>query len=602
MGKFFLMKYFSPLIFKLFVAFLLISVSVQGMEVNYKISTPEPHTHYVEVEMDVRDFKGTEMDVKMPVWAPGSYLVREFAKSVEDFSANTNGKPLEVKKVNKNTWRIYKGKKDKVVIKYRVYAFELSVRTSYVDVDHAYFNGTSIFMYVKDNLDATGNLTIVPHKNWKKVNTGLAKVEGSEWVRSYPHYDILVDSPIEIGNQLTFDFTAAGVKHTVAMFGEGNYNVETLKKDMARIIETTSDIFGFNPNKEYTFIIHNLTQGSGGLEHLNSTTLQVDRWTYEGAKYDGFLSLVAHEYFHLWNVKRIRPINLGPFNYDGENYTPLLWIMEGFTSYYDELILQRSGDYSKDTYIRKMAGTATRVENQPGNKVLPVSESSLDAWVKLYRPNENSYNTTISYYSKGSLVAMVLDLEIIHSTHGEKSLDDVLIYLYKEYYEKKGRGFTPEEARMAIEHIAGKNLDEIFNKYINGTETIDYAKYFNYAGLNVVDANENNNNSSFGVFTKEEDGKLLVSTVVRNTTAYEGQLSVNDELIAINGKRVNKANMSSIFDMYRVGDEINVLVSRDGMLRTLTMTVKKDPSVKYVVEAQEDMSEDQRKVLDKWLR
>jgi predicted metalloprotease with PDZ domain len=596
------MKYFSSLVSSLFVAFLLLSVSGYAIEVNYKISTPNPHTHYVQVEMEVTNFKGSEMDVKMPVWAPGSYLVREFAKSVEGFKAHTGSKELEVKKVNKNTWRIYKGKKDKATIKYKVYAFELSVRTSYVDVDHAYFNGTSVFMYVKDELDASGILTIVPYQNWKKVNTGLAKKDGSEWVRSYPNYDILVDSPIEIGNQLTFDFMAAGVKHTVAMFGEGNFDIEKLKKDMARIVETTTDIFGFNPNKEYTFIIHNLTNGSGGLEHLNSTTLQVNRWTYEGSKYEGFLSLVAHEYFHLWNVKRIRPINLGPFNYDGENYTPLLWIMEGFTSYYDELILQRSGDYSKDTYLRKMAGTATRVENQPGNKVLPVAESSLDAWVKLYRPNENSYNTTISYYSKGSLVAMILDLEIINSTNAEKSLDDVLIYLYKEYYEKKGRGFTPEEARTAIEHVAGKKLDEIFDRYINGTETIDYAKYFGYAGLNVVDANASKNKASFGVFTKKEDGKLIVSTVVRNTTAYEGKISVNDEIIAINGMRVTKSSLSSVFDMFAVGEEIEVLVSRDGLLRTLTMTVKNDPSVRYVLEAEEEMSDAQRKVFEKWLR
>lgn len=596
------MKYFSSLVSTLLVTFLLLSASGLAIEVNYKISTPNPHTHYVEVEMEVTNFKGSEMDVKMPVWAPGSYLVREFAKSVEGFKAHTGSKELDVKKVNKNTWRIYKGKKDKAIIKYKVYAFELSVRTSYVDVDHAYFNGTSVFMYVKDELDASGTLTIVPHQNWKKVNTGLAKKDGNDWVRSYPNYDILVDSPIEIGNQLTFDFMAAGVKHTVAMFGEGNFDIEKLKKDMARIVETTTDIFGFNPNKEYTFIIHNLTNGSGGLEHLNSTTLQVNRWTYEGSKYDGFLSLVAHEYFHLWNVKRIRPINLGPFNYDGENYTPLLWIMEGFTSYYDELILQRSGDYSKDTYLRKMAGTATRVENQPGNKVLPVAESSLDAWVKLYRPNENSYNTTISYYSKGSLVAMILDLEIINSTNAEKSLDDVLIYLYKEYYEKRGRGFTPEEARAAIEHVAGKKLDEIFDRYINGTETIDYDKYFGYAGLNVVDANASKNKASFGVFTKKEDGKLIVSTVVRNTTAYEGKISVNDEIIAINGMRVTKSSLISVFEMFAVGEEIEVLVSRDGLLRTLKMTVKNDPSVRYVLEAEEEMSDAQRKVFEKWLR
>ena len=438
------------------IASTLIGLTSQSQTINYELSSPEPHTHYFEVGMNVSDYKVAYFDIKMPVWAPGSYLIREFAKSVENVQATSEGKEVEVKKIDKNTWRIFSKKKNNIQIKYKVYAFELSVRTSYVDMSHSYVNGTSVFMYVNDKINVGGTLDIKPYKDWKEISTGMPIVDGNKWKRSFANYDILVDSPIEVGNQEIFDFEAAGVVHTVAMYGQGNYEVEKLKKDMARVIESCTSVFGFNPNKEYTFIIHNLTNGSGGLEHLNSTTLQVNRWTYGEKKYNGFLSLVAHEYFHLWNVKRIRPVELGPFNYEQENYTSLLWIMEGFTSYYDELLLLRSGFYDEDLYLNKLTGTITRVENQPGNKVLPLSESSLDAWIKLYRPNENSYNTTISYYSKGSLVAAMLDLEIIHSTDGEKSLDDVLIYLYKNYHEKQGRGFTEKEAKAAIEKVAGK--------------------------------------------------------------------------------------------------------------------------------------------------
>lgn len=561
----------------------LLVIITKAQTVNYTLEMPAPHTHYFELTMDIKDIKSKYIDVKMPVWAPGSYLIREFAKSVEGVSANTNGKEAKVDKINKNTWRVYSNKATSVQVKYKVYAYELSVRTSYIDQSHGYLNGTSVFMYVDGKLDIKGELTVVPYKAWKEISTGLPMVAGNKWKRSYSHYDILVDSPIEIGNQEIFEFESAGVKHTVAMYGQGNYDIPTLQRDMAKIVKSCTDVFGFNPNKEYTFIIHNLTKGSGGLEHLNSTTLQVDRWTYEGAKYNGFLSLVAHEYFHLWNVKRIRPIELGPFNYDEENYTSLLWIMEGFTSYYDELLLMRAGFYSPDEYLRKLSGTITRVENQPGNKVLPLSQSSLDAWIKLYRPNENSYNTTISYYSKGSIVAAMLDLNIINATKGEKSLDDVLVYLYKNYHEKQKRGFTENEAKAALESVGGIEFDEFFDKYINGTETMDYDTYLAYVGVQLEDQNKTVQKPSLGVISKDEEGRLVVSTVIRNTTAYEGGLNVNDEILAVNGIRMSKKNLDATINMMSVGDEIEILVARDNLIMTLKMPLKADPSHNFVM-------------------
>ena len=588
-----------PVTKRLGLCFVLValSISVKATDVNYKLSMPEPHTHYFNVEMEVVDLKAKSFDIKMPVWAPGSYLIREFAKSVEGVEASANSKALKIDKVNKNTWRIYSNNAKKVKISYKVYAFELSVRTSFIDDSHGYLNGTSVFMYVNDELDVEGVLTVEPYKEWKEISTGLPMVDGNKWVRSYTHYDILVDSPIEIGNQHIFEFKASGVNHTVAMYGDGNYDEEQLKKDMAKIVETCTDVFGFNPNKDYTFIIHNVTNGGGGLEHRNSTTLMVNRWTYEGSRYNGFLSLVAHEYFHLWNVKRIRPIELGPFNYDEENYTSLLWIMEGFTSYYDELLLVRAGFYSKEEYINKLLSTITRVENQPGNKVLPLSEASMDAWIKLYRPNENSYNTTISYYSKGALVAAMLDLEIINSTKGEKSLDDVLIYLYKTYYEDKNRGFTEAEAKAAIEKVSGKNMDAFFTNYINGTKTIDYNNYLGYIGFQLVDLNAGSQKPSLGVRTKSDGGKIVVQSVTRNTTAYFGGISANDEIIAINGTRVGSSTIGHLIDATNIGQTIEVLISRDSKLQTLKMEVKVDPSKRYSLN-DENLNID---LLNKWI-
>jgi len=578
------------------------AVVLNAQDLSYQLSMPDPHTHYFEVDMTVKNYKTESFIVKMPVWAPGSYLIREFGKSVEAVKAvDGNGKEIAVQKMTKNTWKVLSKKAKKVTVSYKVYAFELSVRTSYIDESHGYVNGTSIFMFLEDHMNKGGELTVKPYKTWKQINTGLPILNGNKWTRSFSNYDVLVDSPIEIGNQEIFEFEAAGVNHIVAMYGQGNYDIDMLKSDMARVIESSTNVFNTNPNKEYTFIIHNLTTGSGGLEHLNSTTLQVNRWTYAGPKYKNFLSLVAHEYFHLWNVKRIRPIELGPFNYEKENYTSLLWIMEGFTSYYDELLLLRSDFYNRDLYLNKLVSTITRVENQPGNKVLSVAQSSLDAWVKLYRPNENSYNTTISYYSKGQLVAAMLDLKIIHATSGEKSLDDVMVYLYQEYYVKQKRGFTPAEAKKALEKIAGESLDQFFEDHINGTKTIDYNKYLSYVGLEINDIKAKLKKPSLGVRTSGDDGRVVISSVTRNTTAYESGLSAKDEIIAIDENRVSKKNLSQLIGLYNVGDDVDITIARDNLIMTINVVLKADPSLDYKMSMLPSPTADQRRALEKWL-
>ena len=559
--------------------------------INYEVSMPEPHTHYYNIKMTVSDHQKDHFDIQMPVWSPGSYLVREFAKAVEGLESTSANKSIKSEKINKNTWRIYSNKSDNVVINYRVYAFELSVRTSFIDASHAYFNGTSMFMFIDELKSTPHKLTLIPFKDWKKVSTSLTKISETAFEYEAPDYDILVDSPVEIGNQETFDFTAAGVIHHVAMYGKGNYNIETLKVDMAKIVEACTDVFGDNPNEEYTFIIHNLTNGSGGLEHLSSTTLQVNRWTYTGSAYKGFLSLVAHEYFHLWNVKRVRPITLGPFDYNNENYTTLLWVMEGFTSYYDELLLYRAGIYTNKEIIRKFQGSVSNIENQPGNKVQPVAHSSFDAWIKAYRSNENSYNTTISYYSKGSVVANMLDLMIIENSKGKKNLDNVMQYLYSEFYKKQGRGFTKEEMKSTLEEVSGLKLDDFYNDFINGTKTFDYKTIYGYAGLTFEEIE--NKNTSLGVSTSGNK----VSKVYRGTSAYAGGLNVKDEILAIDGYRIHN-DIKDFIDGRPAGDVVNVLISRDDLIQTLTFPLLEKGTSNYFITGD---SEKKNSIHQKWL-
>lgn len=597
----------SRLFLKLF--FLLFSmtqsvIAIAQNKIAFDVSFSEPQAHYADIKMEISGLKRDFVDIKMPVWAPGSYLVREFSKNVENVAAvNQSGDQVSIKKINKNTWRINSTKSEKITVSYKIYAFEISVRTSFVDAAHAFLSPTGVFMYVDGLIKNPVTVTIKPYSTWSKISTGMEPQLGSANTFYAPDFDILYDSPIEIGNQDIFQFDAAGVKHEVAMYGGGNYDKERLKIDMAKIAEEETKIFGENPNKRYVFIIHNFTAGGGGIEHLNSTVLGASRFAYGSeAGYKGFLGLVAHEYFHLWNVKRLRPKALGPFDYDQENYTTNLWIAEGFTSYFDNMVLQRAGFNSPDQYLANMANTISAVENQPGGRVLPVSEASFDAWIRYYRPNENSGNSGISYYDKGEVLGMLFDLEILNATKGEKGLDDVMKAMYDEYYKKLKRGYTDEEFRAMAEKIAGKSLDKIYNEYVNGTQLIDLNTYASYAGLRAINDNAGKSEPYFGIAASAREGKIFVSNVSRGSAAWKFGLNTNDELIAINNQRISSVNdPASIISTKKVGDKINVTVARDGILQTLELTLGANPNIKYRFEALRNASAEQLAVRKNWL-
>jgi len=514
------------------------SKAADNTQISYTVTFPEAQAHYADIELRISGLKQNILDLKMPVWTPGSYLVREFSKNVESFSAEANGKTLDVKKTRKNIWQISTANVSALKIRYRVYAFELSVRTSLIDVSHAFLSSTGVFIYPDGMLHHSSTIHIVPYKGWAKVSTSLDMVNGDPFTLYSPNYDILFDSPIEVGNQDVFGFEAAGVKYEVAMCGGGNYDKERLTKDMPKIIEEETAIYGENPNKRYVFIVHNTAKGGGGLEHLSSTVLGAARDNYASENgYRGFLSLVAHEHFHLWNVKRLRPIALGPFDYDNENYTTDLWIAEGFTAYYQDIIIRRTNLYPPDNYLGVLAADINYVVNQPGSKVQTLAEASYDAWIKYYRPNENSVNTNISYYNKGSIMALMLDLEIINDTHGKYSLDDVMKYMYNTYYKIQKRGYTDQEFKQGLEKFSGKSLDEFYKKYIYGLADIDYDKYLGYAGYHLTDELAGNNDPNLGIITTTNNGKIVVSNVIRGTAGWIDGINVNDELTAVDGNK-----------------------------------------------------------------
>ncbi len=404
-----LSRYFSVVRLVLIVAICAVSATAQqpadraGVpEIAFTVSMTKPHTHMLEVEVRVKRAATAQSPAQevlvMPVWTPGSYLIREFERHVQDFDAkDASGRALQWEKINKNSWRVMTNGAREWHATYRVYANELSVRTNELNSDHAFWNNAALLMYLHGFLKAPSTLHVLAPQPWK-IATALPAAGPKNTFRA-ENFDILYDSPVEVSNFKTISFEVKAVPHRIVIDGEGNYDPERMRRDVKKIVETEVELMGGEtPYRDYTFFLHLRSSGGGGLEHLNSTALGYSRFGFTlestsgstssapGAQslgaYRGFLSLVAHEFFHLWNVKRIRPDALGPFDYTKENYTKLLWVAEGITDYYADITLRRAGLVSEKDFLASVARAMQALQRTPGRRVQSAEESSFDTWVK----------------------------------------------------------------------------------------------------------------------------------------------------------------------------------------------------------------------------
>jgi predicted metalloprotease with PDZ domain len=597
-------------------------------EINFTVSMLRPHTHLLEVEIRLQQATGTpgaETDLIMPVWTPGSYLVREFARHVQDFRAtDATGKTLTWTKINKNTWRIATlGSRDWRAT-YRVYANELSVRTNELNSEHAFWNNAALLMYPAGLLNVPSTLHVLAPDPWK-VATGLPVLPGPKNTFRAENFDILYDSPVEVSNFKTLSFEVKGVPHRIIIDGEGNYDPEKMRTDVKKIVETEVELMGGEiPYHDYTFILHLRANTGGGLEHLNSTALGYPRFGFgpepkersetvnsagPGAPplrtYRGFLTLVAHEFFHLWNVKRIRPDALGPFDYTKENYTRLLWVAEGFTDYYARLVLRRAGLITEKEFLTETAKAFQNLQNTPGRLVMNLEESSFDTWIKYYRQDENSINSQVDYYDKGSLLGLLLDLEIRKQSHGAKSLDDVMRYLYAEFF-KKGRNYTPEDFQKACELMAGSSLESFFAKYIRGTEELDYDAALATAGLRLdksltAEGTKAVEKPFLGADVAQEEDRLMVKKVYAGAAAYEQGLNAGDQIVAFNNMRANKEFVDARIAEKRPGDLITLTIFRSDDLSTLLIKLGARVDSVYRIVPVDNAVDEQKRIYQSWL-
>ncbi len=576
---------------------LFLGFNLSAAPIKHLIQMPNPQSHYFDVTttLDVSKESGRFVELKMAAWTPGSYLIREFAKNVEQVSAQSGNAVLPISKISKNTWRIALQPGIKTVqVHYQVYAYELSVRTSFLDDVHGYINPASVLLYVAKWAKQPQELSIVPHKDFKKVSTALKNVGGFNYIAK--DLDELIDSPIEIGNQQVWNFKVNNIPHQIAFFGQAKVDSLKFIADVTKMAETAQNVVGQHPCDHYVFIIHNIQRGTGGLEHLYSTTCSVSRTAYESpAGYQGVLNLLAHEYFHLWNVKRIRPIALGPFDYENENYTHNLWFSEGITSYYADVINLRTKMVSPDAYLSDLAKDIAGVENTPGTQIESAASASWDAWIKYYRPNENSRNSTVSYYDKGALLGGILNLWIIQNTNGAKCLDDVFQLLYKNYFLKQGRGFTDAELENAFSTVAGTSAAGFFKDYIYGVKTPDYAAIFNQFGYTWSDTNVGKS-VPFAGFTATAG---RITSIYKGSPAFVAGLNVGDEISQVN--QAEFAGLDKLMADKKVGDVLSFRVKRDGLERNFELTLVQTPMKAFTIQSVENPTASQLALRKKWL-
>jgi predicted metalloprotease with PDZ domain len=571
--------------------------------VEYTVTVEQPQTSMFQVRMAVAGISRRGLDVSMPVWTPGSYLVREYERQVKTFAAHDGaGRPLAWHKVDKNTWRIETDGAERVLVDYDVYAREPGIRWSFVNDEGGHIIGPSLFMYVVGAADAPATARFELPQGWR-LDGAIAPSAADPYLISADSYHQLIDAPMLIGHFDEIEFEVEGIPHLIAILGPHNADLEQLRDEFTRIVEVCSELFGGLPYDRYAFVFTTLT-GGGGIEHAGGTTIGLGGIDFQSTNgHLAVLGTASHEFFHAWSVKRIQPPAFRPYNYEEENYTDAIWFYEGFTSYYGDRILQRAGliEGTGDP-----VNLVTRYRSIPGHRVQSAADASFNAWIHLYRSDESFTNYHTDYYFKGMVIANLLELEIGHRTQGTKGVDDVMRLMWEKTVNE-GAAFDSEGIRAICEEVAGGSFREFFDRYVFGTADIPFEDFFRLAGYDlVVDSAataRSNTTGYMGVYLGESDGHAVLNGVVRGEPAYRGGLAYGDEIIAVDGNEVaGLAAFQERLARFSPGQEVEFLVSRLGQNKTIKMTLGSRPVPVYRLDEVEHPTDVQLAVRRRWLQ
>ena len=565
--------------------------------IRYSLSFPAPQTHYVEVRAMVPTGRQPTVDLMMPVWTPGSYLVREYSRQVEGIQARGLGDvSLRVTKTEKNHWLVETAGAPVVSVNYRVYCREMSERTNWVDSEFALLNGAATYLTLNEpGVTRAHDVELDLPSTWTRTMSGLpAAADGQPHHYRAGDFDTLVDSPIVAGNPAVYEFEVDGKPHYVANQGEaGVWDGPRVARDAERIVRETVRFWGSAPYEKYVFL-NVIGEVGGALEHNNSVMLLSNRWvTSTPGTYQDWLQIVAHEFFHVWNVKRLRPVELGPFDYDHEVYTSSLWMAEGITDYYADVNLRRAALSNDGQLLQALSQRVRALQTTPGRLVQPLALASFDAWIRHFRPDENSTNVAVNYYIKGALLGFLLDAKIRKATNGAKSLDDAMRLALRRF--GGARGYTPQEFQTTVRDVAGIDFGPWWHTVLETTEEVDYTDALEWYGLRFKSPDGGSGGrATLGLITRIVNGRLLVSEVPRGTPGYAAGFDVDDEILGIGEFRVRPEAWAAAMERFKVGQAVPVLVVRRGRFMRLESTFSGEAADAWRLEVAPDSTAEQR--------
>ena len=578
------------------------------MAIKYTITPKNLHAHLFEVELKLQNPNPLGQVFSLPSWIPGSYLIRDFAKNIVSIQAHCCEQVLKIKSIDKNHW-IASPCTGEITLSYKVYAFDLSVRSAYLTNERAFFNGTSVFLLPLGFEDESCELSIKPAEssqtlgNWS-IATGLKKISTLNFEAN--DYQDLIDHPVEMSDFTLFDFEVNNVKHQMALTGMQNADISRLKQDLKTICQHHVAFFNNDmPFDDYLFLTLVRTQGYGGLEHKNSCSLICSRKELPeinmgdiNNEYTRFLALCSHEYFHSWWVKTIKPASFHQLDLSRENYTEQLWIFEGFTSYYDELSLLRSKLLKPEQYLALFAQTITRVQKSTGRFTQSLAQSSYAAWTKFYQQDENAPNAIVSYYTKGALLAFVLDIEIRKQTDNQKSLDNVLQYAWEHYQEY---GLENNTIQIIVNQITNSDLSQFFDDYLYDVKELPLQASFAYVGVECEFVKHEKDLSDFGLSIKTQGEFSHITQVFSNSSAQHAGLYVGDKIVSVNYQQLKDKELIAQINKHIEGDVIKVGILRDELLLEISVAIGKiTPSfcqLSLISETNEKITNQQRQWL-----
>jgi predicted metalloprotease with PDZ domain len=582
----------------------------------YELRFERPNTHLLDITIQANGLSGGSVDFAMPDWAPGSYYIENYSAEVQGFQAFGPGqKPLVWRKTDEQTWRVELAGANAVTIQYQIYANTLANNHAQYNEEHAFLGGPAVWMYLVGGKERPVRLTINVPSGWK-VATGMERTSPGGNGFQAANYDWLADSPIEISafEEKTFDYSGTTF-HVIVHDIEGKKDFSKFAGDTEKIVKTLvsmmAPVAGTGeqqaPFQQYWFLFHVWPHTGGGLEHLNSTQINFSSdWDSTasagdfGTQYDLKLFVTAHEFYHAWNVKRLRPRPLGPFDYSRQVHTPSLWISEGLTSYYGSLALARAGLVTPQQYLDFIAKLITRFEQEPGRHERSIEDTSWDTWYRTVRTENNLANTNYSYYDGGQVVGHLLDFAIRQNTGNKKSLDDWMRLLYSRYALPKP-GFEPDDAVRAASEVAGMDLKDFFHSYISGKEPLPYEQYFAYAGI-AVEKKMNPEKPWVGVDTeKGEDGHAKINNIIPGSPAEMAGLDRGDSILAVDGKAVDSDSFGSTIQLHKPGDTLHVTVVRRDRLMEITLTLGANPYATYSLKPIEHPTDAQKAIYNSWL-